>query len=118
MEKVVTTLQKENQRLQTMFSSQSSQDSLKSVHDVRRGKLCRKCLNLVDATPATLIGTAFHLMGETAVEELQKVIAKWQKDELRLRSRPSWLDLWCLAVCLVALAISVFSSMYHIVLCT
>ena len=37
---------------------------------IRRGKLCRKCLNLVDATPATLIGTAFHLMGETAVEEV------------------------------------------------
>ena len=33
MEKVVITLQKENQRLQTMFSSQSSQDSLKSVDD-------------------------------------------------------------------------------------
>ena len=37
---------------------------------IRRGKLCRKCLNLVDATPATLIGTAFQLMGETAVEEV------------------------------------------------
>ena len=40
---------------------------------IRRGKLCRKCLNLVDATPATLIGTAFTLMGETAVEEVSQI---------------------------------------------
>ena len=33
MEKVVISLQKENKRLQTMFSSACSQDSLKSVDD-------------------------------------------------------------------------------------
>ena len=33
MEKVVISLQKENKRLQTMFSSGCSQDSLKSVDD-------------------------------------------------------------------------------------
>ena len=36
----------------------------------RRGKLCRKCLNVVDATPANLIGTAFQMMGETANQEV------------------------------------------------
>ena len=39
----------------------------------RRGKLCRKCLNVVDATPANLIGTAFQMMGETANQEVSKV---------------------------------------------
>ena len=114
MEKVVQSLQSENQRLQTLFASTSSQDSCESyksvddevqdVHDVRykvvndnnifffcaspraklscltlriflmlmirRGKLCRKCLNVVDATPANLIGTAFQMMGETANQEV------------------------------------------------
>ena len=37
---------------------------------IRRGKLCRKCLNVVDATPANLIGTAFQMMGETANQEV------------------------------------------------
>merc|ERR1719203_1912196 len=63
----------------TCSSSSSSlmQDSFKSVDDevqdvldVRRGKLCRKCLNVVDATPANLIGTAFQMMGETANQEM------------------------------------------------
>merc|ERR1719203_1741431 len=72
----------------TCSSSSSSlmQDSFKSVDDevqdvldvrfyqsadaigdqalnqrLRRGKLCRKCLNVVDATPANLIGTAFQM---------------------------------------------------------
>ncbi len=36
----------------------------------RRGKLCKKCLDVVDATPAKLIGTAFKLMGETAKQEV------------------------------------------------
>merc|ERR1719281_450411 len=62
MEKVVVSLQTENRRLQTVFasttnpsSSSSMQDSFRSVEDevddvldVRRGKLCRKCLNVVD----------------------------------------------------------------------
>merc|ERR1719203_997740 len=111
----------------TCSSSSSSlmQDSFKSVDDevqdvldVRRGKLCRKCLNVVDATPANLIGTAFQMMGETANQELQRVFWKWQKDELWLRSRNGWLDLWFLAVCFFALAISLCSSVTQLRCCT
>ena len=40
---------------------------------IRRGKLCRKCLNVVDATPANLIGTAFQMMGETANQEVNRL---------------------------------------------
>jgi len=121
MEKVVQSLQSENQRLQTLFASTSSQDSCESyksvddevqdVHDVRRGKLCRKCLNVVDATPANLIGTAFQMMGETANQELARVFWQWQKDELRLRSRNAWIDLWFLAVCFLGLTLSISASM-------
>ena len=105
--------------------------------------MCRKCLNVVDATPANLIGTAFQMMGGTANHEvifhfkiesnpdpdpsshacyiilkqffqLERVYAKFKKDELRLRSRNAWLDLWFLAVCFFALAISVSSSMVQL----
>jgi len=138
MEKVVVSLQTENRRLQTIFASttvenvvrlesssssmhdsfRSVDDELEDVQDVRRGKLCRKCLNVVDATPANLIGTAFQMMGETANQELQRVFWNWQKDELRLRSRNDWLDLWFLAVCFFALAISLCSSLTQLRCCT
>jgi len=145
MEKVVVSLQTENRRLQTIFasskldsSSSSMQDSFRSVDDEvqdildvryterrtdsqkkRRGKLCRKCLNVVDATPANLIGTAFQMMGETANEELQRVFWNWQKDEmrLRLRSRNDWLDLWFLAVCFFGLGLSFCSSVTQLRCC-
>ena len=50
--------------------------------------------------------------------QLQRVFWKWQKDELWLRSRNGWLDLWFLAVCFFALAISLCSSVTQLRCCT
>ena len=36
----------------------------------RSGRLCRKCLGLVDSTPAALLGSAFGLMSETFQHEV------------------------------------------------
>ncbi len=36
----------------------------------RSGRLCRKCLGLVDATPGALLGSAFGFMSETFQEEV------------------------------------------------
>ena len=50
--------------------------------------------------------------------QLQRVFWKWQRDELWLRSRNGWLDLWFLAVCFFALAISLCSSVTQLRCCT
>ena len=43
-------------------------DPFKNVS--RSGKLCRKCLGLVDATPGALLGSAFGLICDTFQEEV------------------------------------------------
>lgn len=48
--------------------------------------------------------------------QLLRVFTIWQNGELRFWSRTSWLDLWLLAVCFFALAISVTSSVVNVLL--
>ena len=43
--------------------------------------------------------------------QLARVLSQWQKDDLRLRSRNAWLDLWFLAVCFLGLTLSISTSM-------